>query len=137
MLSYGQYCGLARALDVVSGRWSLLIVRELAAGPARYGNSRPPCPGSPPTCWPSAASYGSNLAKRALRHVKVHLKISGCFRTLATTGAHCRIHSYLITTGLHRRPADAGDPRRPGRQRLETPANRHHSKLSGRSKVMM
>jgi DNA-binding HxlR family transcriptional regulator len=34
--SYGQYCGLARALDVVGGRWSLLIVRELLVGPARY-----------------------------------------------------------------------------------------------------
>src|SRR5580693_4921099 len=26
---YGQYCGLARALDVVGDRWNLLIVREL------------------------------------------------------------------------------------------------------------
>lgn len=34
--SYGQYCGLARALDVVGARWSLLIVRELLTGPARY-----------------------------------------------------------------------------------------------------
>ncbi len=34
--SYGQYCGLARALDVVGKRWSLLIVRELLLGPARY-----------------------------------------------------------------------------------------------------
>ena len=29
MKSYGQYCGLAQALDVVGDRWSLLIVREL------------------------------------------------------------------------------------------------------------
>jgi len=35
--SYGQYCGLARALDVVGDRWSLLIVRELLLGPMRYG----------------------------------------------------------------------------------------------------
>src|SRR2546429_4137035 len=34
--SYGQYCGLARALDAVGDRWSLLIVRELIAGPMRY-----------------------------------------------------------------------------------------------------
>jgi DNA-binding HxlR family transcriptional regulator/putative sterol carrier protein len=33
---YGQYCGLARALDLVGGRWSLLIVRELLDGPLRY-----------------------------------------------------------------------------------------------------
>lgn len=35
--SYRQYCGLARALDVVGDRWALLIVRELLEGPRRYG----------------------------------------------------------------------------------------------------
>jgi DNA-binding HxlR family transcriptional regulator len=38
--SYGQFCGLARALDVVGDRWSLLIVRELLVGPARFGQLR-------------------------------------------------------------------------------------------------
>ena len=35
--SYGQYCGLARSLDTIGDRWSLLIVRELLLGPLRYG----------------------------------------------------------------------------------------------------
>jgi DNA-binding HxlR family transcriptional regulator len=35
--SYGQFCGLARSLDTVGDRWSLLIVRELLLGPLRYG----------------------------------------------------------------------------------------------------
>lgn len=30
--TYGQYCGLARALDTVGDRWTLLIVRELLLG---------------------------------------------------------------------------------------------------------
>lgn len=30
--SYGQFCGLARALDRVGDRWTLLIVRELLLG---------------------------------------------------------------------------------------------------------
>lgn len=34
--SYRQYCGLARALDVVGDRWNLLIVRQLLMAPARY-----------------------------------------------------------------------------------------------------
>lgn len=34
--SYGQFCGVARALDAVGDRWSLLIVRELLLGPMRY-----------------------------------------------------------------------------------------------------
>jgi DNA-binding HxlR family transcriptional regulator len=34
--NYSQYCGLARALDVVGDRWNLLVVRQLLMGPARY-----------------------------------------------------------------------------------------------------
>ncbi len=36
MRSYGQYCALAKALDVVGDRWTLLIVRELLVRPCRY-----------------------------------------------------------------------------------------------------
>ena len=37
MRSYGQYCAVARALDVVGDRWNLLIVRELLLrGACRY-----------------------------------------------------------------------------------------------------
>jgi DNA-binding HxlR family transcriptional regulator len=34
--SYNQYCGLAYALDIVGERWTLLIIRELVAGPRRF-----------------------------------------------------------------------------------------------------
>ncbi len=34
--SYDQYCSLARALDLVGERWTLLIVRDLLGGPKRY-----------------------------------------------------------------------------------------------------
>src|SRR5713101_848734 len=34
--SYGDACGIARALDVVGDRWALLVVRELLLGPRRY-----------------------------------------------------------------------------------------------------
>ncbi|WP_338888156.1 winged helix-turn-helix transcriptional regulator [Rhodococcus sovatensis] len=36
MRTYGQYCGLARSLEVVGDRWNLLIVRQLLVAPARY-----------------------------------------------------------------------------------------------------
>jgi DNA-binding HxlR family transcriptional regulator len=45
MRPYGQYCGLARALDVVGNRWSLLVVRELLSGPARYSQLQAGLPG--------------------------------------------------------------------------------------------
>jgi DNA-binding HxlR family transcriptional regulator len=35
--SYNELCGLARALDVVGERWTLLVVRSLLLGPMRYG----------------------------------------------------------------------------------------------------
>ena len=35
MRSYEQQCGLARALDMVGDRWTLLIVRELLIRPCR------------------------------------------------------------------------------------------------------
>lgn len=34
--SYNQLCGLAFALDVVGERWTMLIIRELVAGPQRF-----------------------------------------------------------------------------------------------------
>ncbi len=46
MRSYGQYCGLAKALDVVGDRWTLLIVRELlVCGPSRYSDLQRGLPG--------------------------------------------------------------------------------------------
>lgn len=43
--SYGQFCGLARALDIVGDRWNLLIVRELLPGPLRYSELKASLPG--------------------------------------------------------------------------------------------
>jgi DNA-binding HxlR family transcriptional regulator len=34
--AYGQYCGLARALEIVGERWAVLIVRDLLVGPRRF-----------------------------------------------------------------------------------------------------
>lgn len=34
--SYGQFCSLARALDMVGERWTLLVIRDLLGGPKRY-----------------------------------------------------------------------------------------------------
>jgi len=46
MRSYRQYCGLARALDVVGDRWTLLIIRELLIrGSSRYTDLRDGLPG--------------------------------------------------------------------------------------------
>lgn len=38
--SYGQYCGVAHALELVGERWALLIVRDLILGPKRFTDLR-------------------------------------------------------------------------------------------------
>lgn len=43
--SYDQYCAMARGLDVIGDRWTLLIVRELLTGPKRYGELTDGLPG--------------------------------------------------------------------------------------------
>lgn len=43
--SYQQFCGLARALDLLGGRWTLLIVRNLLLGPRRFSTLLDEMPG--------------------------------------------------------------------------------------------
>src|SRR5205085_12111953 len=43
--SYDQFCGIARALDLVGERWALLIVRDLILGPKRFTDLRRGLPG--------------------------------------------------------------------------------------------
>ncbi len=38
--TYGDRCGIARALDLVGERWALLIIRELLLGPKRFTDLR-------------------------------------------------------------------------------------------------
>ena len=46
MRSYDEYCSIAKSLDVVGDRWTLLIVRELALrGACRYTDLRNGLPG--------------------------------------------------------------------------------------------
>ena len=59
--SYGQYCGLAHALDVIGERWSLLIIRELLTGPQRYMDLLQRLPG-----------LSTNLLAKRLKHLRHH-----------------------------------------------------------------
>jgi DNA-binding HxlR family transcriptional regulator len=60
MRSYGQYCSVAKALDVIGDRWTLLIVRELLAqGPSRYTDLRRGLP-----------SIATNLLAERLRELQ-------------------------------------------------------------------
>jgi len=43
--AYGQWCSLAKALELVGERWTLLLVRELLQGPKRYSDLLDDVPG--------------------------------------------------------------------------------------------
>src|SRR5262249_20410654 len=40
MTGYGQYCSMARAHEVLGGRWTLLIIREILCGSSRFNDIR-------------------------------------------------------------------------------------------------
>jgi DNA-binding HxlR family transcriptional regulator len=46
--TYGDRCGVARALDAVGERWALLVVRELLLGPKRFTDLRAGLPNLSP-----------------------------------------------------------------------------------------
>lgn len=46
--SYGDPCGIARALDAIGERWALLIIRELMLGPKRFTDLRDGLAGASP-----------------------------------------------------------------------------------------
>ncbi|MBO0715482.1 MAG: helix-turn-helix transcriptional regulator [Acidimicrobiales bacterium] len=59
MKSYGQYCAVAKALDIVGDRWTLLVVRELLMAPRRYRDLLDGLPG-----------VATNLLADRLRHLE-------------------------------------------------------------------
>lgn len=66
MRTYGEWCALAKALDVIGDRWTLLLVRELVLqGPCRFTDLRNGLPG-----------IASNLLSTRLRE----LEASGVIR---------------------------------------------------------
>lgn len=61
MRTYGQTCFIARALDVLGERWTLLIVRELVLGPRRYSDLLESLPG-----------MGTSLLAARLKHLEAY-----------------------------------------------------------------
>ena len=46
--SYGQFCPVAKAAEVLCQRWALLVVREVLGGSTRFGELQRGLPGCPP-----------------------------------------------------------------------------------------
>jgi len=87
--SYDQYCGVARALDVLGERWTLLIVRDLLPGPRRYGQLADHLPG-----------IGTDLLTARLRL----LEENGIVERLSTGGVGGGVTYRLTEVGEQLRP---------------------------------
>ena len=86
--SYGQACALATALDVIGSRWTILILRELLAGPGRYVDIHRGLPG-----------LASNLLTGRLRELEDRGLVE------RTTGPYDVTLYQLTALGKRTRPA--------------------------------
>ena len=57
--SYSQYCAVARGLDLIGDRWTLLMVRDMLLGPKRFKDILESLPG-----------IGTNLLSTRLRELE-------------------------------------------------------------------
>lgn len=87
---YGQFCGLARAAEVLGQRWTLLILRDLLVGPRRYSDLAAGLPGIP-----------SNLLATRLKE----LENDGLVTREARRGPDRSIVYTLTARGAELRPA--------------------------------
>ncbi|CAN5540232.1 winged helix-turn-helix transcriptional regulator [soil metagenome] len=97
--TYNQYCGIARALDVLGERWTLLVVRDLLPGPRRYKELVAGLPG-----------IGTDLLTARLRTLEEHGLVDrthiggtggGVVYRLTTAGEELRpVVEALATVGL-------------------------------------
>ena len=79
--NYQQYCSLARALDLVGERWTLLIIRDLLAGPRRYKDLQD-----------SLDGIGTNLLASRLKELEANDLIES-----TTLAPHSSARAYQLT----------------------------------------
>src|SRR5215469_6691668 len=108
MKRYEQTCAIARALDIVGERWSLLLVRELTLGPRRYRDLAAGLPGIPSNVLAArlkdlqAAGVITRRTLPAPADVTVY-ELTGAGRALQPA-----LHE-LLDWGLRYAPEPAGD----------------------------
>lgn len=96
--TYHEYCAVASALDVIGDRWTLLIIRELLAGPRRYGELLADLPG-----------LGTNLLAERLRYLLDQGVVARTTLRTRDDAQHSGRAAYRLTpTGAQLRPVVVG-----------------------------
>lgn len=100
MRTYGQFCALARALDHVGDRWTLLIIRELLLADASYGDLQAALAGVPTNLLADRLrdlerdglvvrdAAGADRRRVIYRLTPLGLGLEPAVRTLIVWGAH-------------------------------------------------
>lgn len=88
--TYGDPCGIARALDAIGERWALLIVRELAFGPKRFTDLRAALGASPNV-------LSQRLGELEEAGVVEHRSVGGALYELTDWGRE--LHPILVQLG--------------------------------------
>ncbi len=83
---YGQRCPVAKTLEVVGDRWTLLVVRDLLGGPRRFRDLQAGLPGLAP-----------NILSERLKLMEEHGLVGGYFR--ADTGERVPGNSIRVKRG--------------------------------------
>ena len=65
--SYGQYCGVTTAVELIGERWAMLIVRDLLVGPRRYTDLKQGLPKIPTNILSDAAQGAAGGRRRPPR----------------------------------------------------------------------
>lgn len=81
MKGYGQFCPIAKASEIVSERWTILVLRELGAGSETFNNLRKGLPLMSPSLLSTRlallVSSGIVDRKQENSHVRYHLTKAG------------------------------------------------------------
>lgn len=95
MRTYGDPCGIARALDLVGERWALLVVRELLLGPKRFTDLRAGLP-----------NVGPDMLAQRLRELEQagvvrrdHLPPPASARVYELTDSGCELEPVVLALG--------------------------------------
>lgn len=132
MKQYGQYCPVARSLEVVGDRWSLLIVRDLLLGPRGFNGLERSLPGISRSLLSQrlrllerggvvARSLAADGRARAYRLTDAGLELGPIIAAFRSWGGRWAFEdprpgeldpAWLLSSMLHRRRPEELPPRR-------------------------
>src|SRR6266498_2032939 len=123
--TYGQFCGLAHAMELIGERWALLVIRDLLSGPKRFTDLRNGLPRIPTNILSARLKEleGSGVIQPRPDDVvttdSLLIALRTTYRSDAARGLHLRyelrvgdiaVHARIDDGALEVAPGPAADP---------------------------